>query len=302
VPKILAVDDSATMRRIYEMTFAGQDGMEVVTVDSGDAAIRYVMERGADIVLADASMNGTTGYDVARALREQPGTASTPVVLLASAQAPFDAERARASGIDDHILKPFDTQSLIDKARDVMSRGRGAVKVPSAPAAARPVAAAPVAAAPMRNPTMASAAPVAPTPAVGSAVAAPRPAANRATASFGAPPGGKPPMAVPPSAIVGAAPAPRAVVPVAPVAPIALTAKKPALELADEPAPTNKVSSAAAAATSEMAGKLSGMGLSPEQVQGILALSREVIERVVWEVVPDMAERMIRDEIKRLTS
>lgn len=302
MPKILAVDDSATMRRIYEMTFAGQDGMEVVTVDSGDAAIRYVMERGADIVLADASMNGTTGYDVARALREQPGTASTPVVLLASAQAPFDAERARASGIDDHILKPFDTQSLIDKARDVMSRGRGAVKVPSAPAAARPVAAAPVAAAPMRSPTMASAAPVAPTPAVGSAVAAPRPAANRATASFGAPPGGKPPMAVPPSAIVGAAPAPRAVVPVAPVAPIALTAKKPALELADEPAPTNKVSSAAAAATSEMAGKLSGMGLSPEQVQGILALSREVIERVVWEVVPDMAERMIRDEIKRLTS
>lgn len=302
MPKILAVDDSATMRRIYEMTFAGQDGMEVVTVDSGDAAIRYVMERGADIVLADASMNGTTGYDVARALREQPGTASTPVVLLASAQAPFDAERARASGIDDHILKPFDTQSLIDKARDVMSRGRGAVKVPSAPAAARPVAAAPVAAAPMRNPTMASAVPVAPTPAVGSAVAAPRPAANRATASFGAPPGGKPPMAVPPSAIVGAAPAPRAVVPVAPVAPIALTAKKPALELADEPAPTNKVSSAAAAATSEMAGKLSGMGLSPEQVQGILALSREVIERVVWEVVPDMAERMIRDEIKRLTS
>lgn len=277
MPKILAVDDSATMRRIYEMTFAGQDGFEVVTVDSGDAAVRHALERGADLVLADASMNGTSGYDVAKALRDTSGGANIPVVLLASAQSPFDAERARTSGIDDHILKPFDTQSLIDKARDVMGR-RGSGRSPSAPAAPRPVAAA----APVARPASAS-----PPSAVGGSIAAPRPAATRSTASFGAPAGAKPPVAVPPSAIVGAR---------APVAaPIALTARKPA-----EPAP--QVSAAAAAASNEMAGKLSGMGLSPEQVQGVLSLSREVIERVVWEVVPDMAERIIRDEIRRLTS
>jgi CheY-like chemotaxis protein len=284
VPKILAVDDSATMRRIYEMTFAGQDGFEVVTVDSGDAAVRHALERGADLVLADASMNGTSGYEVAKALRDTAGGANIPVVLLASQQAPFDAERARASGIDDHILKPFDTQSLIDKARDVMGR-RGAGRAPSA--APRPVAAAPVAvAAPASYAAPAVARPASAVPAaVGGSVAAPRPAATRSTASFGAPAGAKPPVAVPPSAIVGVR-APMA-------APIALTARKP------EPAP--QVSAAAAAASNEMAGKLSGMGLSPEQVQGVLSLSREVIERVVWEVVPDMAERIIRDEIRRLT-
>ena len=281
MPKILAVDDSATMRRIYEMTFAGQDGFEVVTVDTGDAAVRHALERGADLVLADASMSGTSGYEVAKALRDAGG-ANIPVVLLASAQSPFDAERARASGIDDHILKPFDTQSLIDKARDVMGR-RGA----------RPVAAAPisVAAPAVAASTMVARPPsAAPAPAVGGSIAAPRPAATRSTASFGAPAGARPPVALPPSAIIGARP-PMA----APIAPIALTARKPA-----EPAP--QVSAAAAAASNEMAGKLSGMGLSPEQVQGVLSLSREVIERVVWEVVPDMAERIIRDEIRRLTS
>ncbi len=280
MPKILAVDDSATMRRIYEMTFAGQDGFEVVTVDTGDAAVRHALERGADLVLADASMSGTSGYDVAKALRDTGPGANIPIVLLASQQAPFDAERARASGIDDHILKPFDTQSLIDKARDVMGR-RGAGRAPSAPAAPRPVAAA--------APMVARPASASPPSAVGGSIAAPRPAATRSTASFGAPAGAKPPVAVPPSAIVGAR---------APVAaPIALTARKPA-EPAAAPAP---VSAAAAAASNEMAGKLSGMGLSPEQVQGVLSLSREVIERVVWEVVPDMAEQIIRAEIRRLT-
>jgi hypothetical protein len=56
------------------------------------------------------------------------------------------------------------------------------------------------------------------------------------------------------------------------------------------------------AATSSLAAKLDGLGLSKEQVEGVLALSREVIEQVVWEVVPDLAEQLIKEEIKRLTA
>ena len=43
------------------------------------------------------------------------------------------------------------------------------------------------------------------------------------------------------------------------------------------------------------------MGLTPAQVEGVLALSREVIEQVVWEVVPQLAETLIKEEIARLT-
>jgi hypothetical protein len=52
----------------------------------------------------------------------------------------------------------------------------------------------------------------------------------------------------------------------------------------------------------QLADKLAELGLSPEQVAGVLSLSREVVEKVVWEVVPVLAETMIREEIKRLTS
>jgi len=47
--------------------------------------------------------------------------------------------------------------------------------------------------------------------------------------------------------------------------------------------------------------RLEGLDLTPEQTQAILTLSREVIEKVVWEVVPVLAETLIKEEIARLT-
>jgi hypothetical protein len=55
------------------------------------------------------------------------------------------------------------------------------------------------------------------------------------------------------------------------------------------------------ATNGQLAGKLGELGLSPAQVEAVLALSREVVERVVWEVVPQLAETMIKEEIARLT-
>ncbi len=57
----------------------------------------------------------------------------------------------------------------------------------------------------------------------------------------------------------------------------------------------------AAAASNQLASKVGEMGLSPAQADAVLALSREVIERIVWEVVPVLAETLIKEEIARLT-
>lgn len=61
-------------------------------------------------------------------------------------------------------------------------------------------------------------------------------------------------------------------------------------------------SAAVATATAGMSGRLESLGLTSEQVVGVLALSREVVEQVVWEVVPTLAETLIKEEIARLTS
>ncbi|HVY44294.1 MAG TPA: response regulator, partial [Minicystis sp.] len=58
---------------------------------------------------------------------------------------------------------------------------------------------------------------------------------------------------------------------------------------------------AAAHVNGQMAGKLEQLGLTPAQVDAVLALSRDVVERVVWEVVPVLAETLIKEELSRLT-
>jgi hypothetical protein len=68
---------------------------------------------------------------------------------------------------------------------------------------------------------------------------------------------------------------------------------------APEPAPV--AAPVAAAVNGQLAGKLGDLGLTPGQVEAVLALSREVVERVVWEVVPQLAEAIIKEEIARIT-
>ncbi len=55
------------------------------------------------------------------------------------------------------------------------------------------------------------------------------------------------------------------------------------------------------AANGHLGKKLDELGLTPAQADAVLALSRELVERVVWEVVPQMAEAIIKEEISRLT-
>ena len=66
------------------------------------------------------------------------------------------------------------------------------------------------------------------------------------------------------------------------------------------PAPAG-ASHVAAAVNGQLAGKLGELGLTPQQAEAVLALSREVVERVVWEVVPQLAETIIKEELARLT-
>jgi CheY-like chemotaxis protein len=245
---ILVADDSVTMRRILELTFAGEDAT-VTVVDSGDAAVAKASELTPDVVLADASMS-MDGYRVASAIKGTPGLERTAVIVLASQKHPYDEAKGRAAGVDDHVIKPFDTQHVIDKVKRVMSQPRAA-------AAAKP--------APMPAPAVAP-------------PRMPRPGSTGTIAFERAP--------VPPPQ---AAPAVRQ-------APAAAPAARP-----QPPAAAPVVAAATMAGVGDLANKLDTLGLTPDQVQGVLALSREVIEKVVWEVVPDLAETIIKEEIRRLT-
>lgn len=128
--RILAVDDSSTIRQCLAITFAGTE-YELVLCNGPIEALASVIQSPPALVLADAALSPTDGYALCAQLKENsPGL---PVVVMTSKQRPFDA--ARGLNAAAHIDKPFDTQKLRDMVRDVIDVA-AQVKVPAASASA----------------------------------------------------------------------------------------------------------------------------------------------------------------------
>ena len=140
-PKLLLADDSVTIQRVIELTFADED-VKVVAVGDGKQAIERVQAERPDIVLADVGMPERDGYEVAAFIKGDPALAHIPVLLLTGAFEPIDEARARAVGCDGVLVKPFEPQMVISRVRDLLAGKRegssGKAAAPAAPAAAEP--------------------------------------------------------------------------------------------------------------------------------------------------------------------
>jgi len=122
---LLLADDSVTIQRVIELTFADED-TQVIAVSDGDTAIARVEEEPPDIVLADAGMPGKNGYEVARYIKQSPHLAHIPVLLLTGAFEPLDEEKAREAGCDGVLAKPFEPHLVIGRVKDLLARSRDA--------------------------------------------------------------------------------------------------------------------------------------------------------------------------------
>src|SRR3954452_19198712 len=103
---LLLADANRTIQRVVELTFAGGD-VRVEIVGDGDAAVARLREEPPDIVLADVSLSGRSGYEIAAHVREDPALSHIPVLLLAGAFEPIDKARADAAGCAGVLSKPL---------------------------------------------------------------------------------------------------------------------------------------------------------------------------------------------------
>jgi CheY-like chemotaxis protein len=123
--KLLLADDSVTIQRVIELTFAEED-VEVLAVGDGKQAIDRIRADRPDIVLADVGMPERDGYDVAAFVKGDPALAHIPVLLLTGAFEPIDEGRARAVGCDGVLVKPFEPQMVINRVKDLLAGRRPA--------------------------------------------------------------------------------------------------------------------------------------------------------------------------------
>jgi CheY-like chemotaxis protein len=138
--KLLLADDSVTIQRVIELTFADED-VEVAVVGDGKQAIERLSSDRPDIVLADIGMPERDGYEVAAFIKNDPRYSHIPVILLTGAFEPLDEDRARKVGCDGVLVKPFEPQAVINRVRELLSGQRPVTSAAPAAAVAPPAAA-----------------------------------------------------------------------------------------------------------------------------------------------------------------
>jgi len=119
--KLLLADDSATIQKVIDLTFA-DEGVRVVAVGNGQDAIDRLLEFEPDIILADVHMPAPNGYQVCEYVKTNEKLKHIPIMLLVGSFEPFDEAEARRVGADDILTKPFQSiRRLIDRVGALVS-------------------------------------------------------------------------------------------------------------------------------------------------------------------------------------
>lgn len=117
--KILVVDDSNTIQTAVQLTFSREE-MELIPVRSGEEAIRKAKEVAPDLMLIDTALPDASGYEVCRTLKADPAMRDVPVIMLTGAFEAPDGPMVQTVGANDFIAKPFESQTLIAKVKQLL--------------------------------------------------------------------------------------------------------------------------------------------------------------------------------------
>ena len=136
--KILVADDNSNIQKMVGLALKDQ-GIDVVAVGNGEAAVRKIADVKPDLILADVFMPVRNGYEVCRYVKEDSSLAHIPVILLVGAFDPLDEQEAQRVGADGVLKKPFvPPDPLISMVKSALTRAGvplGGAAQPEKPAA-----------------------------------------------------------------------------------------------------------------------------------------------------------------------
>ncbi|HAQ73701.1 putative bifunctional diguanylate cyclase/phosphodiesterase [Stutzerimonas nitrititolerans] len=122
VARTLLVVDDREANLVAMEALLGDGDWQVLTVNSGEAALQTLLEIDVELVLLDVQMPGMDGFEVARLMRGNPHTRYTPIIFVSAiAHTRESVLRGYATGAVDFVLKPFDPQVLKHKINTLLS-------------------------------------------------------------------------------------------------------------------------------------------------------------------------------------
>ncbi len=119
--KLLIADDEAGIRSLVRITLKS-DAYEILEAADGKQALALAREHHPTLALLDVMMPNLTGFEVCRALKSDPATARTAVVMLTARASDADLEEGQVAGADEYLTKPFSPQALLRKVDEMLGR------------------------------------------------------------------------------------------------------------------------------------------------------------------------------------
>jgi two-component system chemotaxis response regulator CheY len=118
--KVLAVDDSATMRRIIKNQLK-QSGVENVDeAENGREALMLLGRGGYDLLITDWNMPEMTGLDLVMEIRKTEAIKRIPILMVTTVSAKEDIVNALKAGVNNYVVKPFDAATLQAKVTQLV--------------------------------------------------------------------------------------------------------------------------------------------------------------------------------------
>lgn len=118
--KVLVVDDEPNILLSLEFLIK-KAGFQVRTARDGEEALEALAAERPDLVLLDVMMPRKDGYEVCQTIRQNPDWQDIKIIMLTAKGREVEKEKGLALGADDYITKPFSTQEVVAKVREVLS-------------------------------------------------------------------------------------------------------------------------------------------------------------------------------------
>ncbi len=124
--KILVADDEPHIVKLIDNRLRA-NGYEVITAINGEECLNKAMSEKPDLIILDIMMPKMNGYNTIIALRQiienTGGMSKIPVIILTARAGSEVKELFDREEIEDYILKPFTTEDLIRKIKEIFKEG-----------------------------------------------------------------------------------------------------------------------------------------------------------------------------------
>lgn len=121
--KVIVVDDSSVMRQIIKNNLKqlGFEQSNLVDAEDGEQALKMINEGGLDLVIADWNMPRMTGVDLLKAIRADGALKELPFMMVTSEADKEKIMEAVQAGVNQYIVKPFNTTQLEEKIKEILA-------------------------------------------------------------------------------------------------------------------------------------------------------------------------------------